>query len=348
MAKKQNTDNGLRDLKQALKDKNPGRLYFFYGEETFLLSYHLDRLKKLILDPVTESFNFHRFTEETWSMTDFADALEMLPMMTEKTMVQVDDVELFKLPEDERNRLAEVFRDIPSYCTVVFTYLTAPWKPDKRMRKLWEAMESSGLVVEFARQDQRDLVPWVVRHFAAHDKRISTELCMYLIEITGGTMTALNGEIEKICAFSGAPEICRADIDAVTEPVLDAVVFQMTDMLCAGDYRGALEKLNQLLKMQQEPIPILGAVGSSFRRLSAARVFLNRGKGPYELQDFLGIWDKAARQAMTAARNLSPNFLRRASELIIETDYRMKTSFDDQQRLLEMMILTLAQEAKHG
>ena len=113
MAKKQNTDNGLRDLKQALKDKNPGRLYFFYGEETFLLSYHLDRLKKLILDPVTESFNFHRFTEETWSMTDFADALEMLPMMAEKTMVQVDDVELFKLPEDERNRLAEIFRDMP-------------------------------------------------------------------------------------------------------------------------------------------------------------------------------------------------------------------------------------------
>ena len=348
MAKKQSTDNGLRELKQALKDKNPGRLYFFYGEETFLLTYHLDRLKKLILEPVTESFNFHRFTEETWSMTDFADAVEMLPMMAEKTMIQVDDVELFKLPEDERNRLAEIFRDIPPYCTVVFTYITAPWKPDKRMRKLWDAMDSSGLIVDFARQDQRDLIPWVARHFAAHDKRISTELCGYLIEITGGTMTALNGEIEKICAFSGAPEICRADIDAVTEPVLDAVVFQMTDMLCGGDYRGALEKLNQLFKMQQEPIPILGAVGSSFRRLSAARIFLDRGKGAYELQEFLGIWDKAARQAMTAARNLSPAFLRRASELIAQTDYRMKTSFDDQERLLEMMILTLAQEAKHG
>ena len=147
MAKKQNTDNGLRDLKQALKEKAPGRLYFFYGEETFLLTYHLDRLKKLILDPVTESFNFHRFTEETWSITDFSDAVEMLPMMAEKTMVQVDDVELFKLPEDERNRLSEIFRDLPAYCTVVFTYITAPWKPDKRMRKLWEAMDSSGLVV---------------------------------------------------------------------------------------------------------------------------------------------------------------------------------------------------------
>ena len=348
MAKKQSTDSSLRELKQAIKEKKPGRLYFFYGEETFLLTYHLASLKKMILDPVTESFNFHRFTEETWSITDFADAVEMLPMMAEKTMIQVDDVELFKLLEDDRNRLAEIFRDIPEYCTVVFTFITAPWKPDKRMRKLWEAMESSGLAVNFARQDQRDLIPWVGRHFAAHDKRISSELCAYLIEITGGTMTALNGEIEKICAFSGAPEICRADIDAVTEPVLDAVVFQMTDMLCAGDYRGALEKLSQLLKMQQEPIPILGTVGSSFRRLSAARVFLDRGRSADELKEFLGIWDKAARQAMTAARNLSPAFLRRASERILETDYRMKTSFDDQQRLLEMMILTLAQEAKHG
>ncbi len=348
MAKKQTPDTGLRDLKQDLKDKKPGRLYFFYGEETFLLSYHLERLKKLILDPVTESFNFHRFNEENWSLTEFADALEMLPMMAERTMIQVDDVDPFKLPEEERNRLADLFRDLSDTCTVVFTYLTAAWKPDKRMKKLWEAMSDSGTVVEFARQEQKDLVPWVSRHFAAHDKQISQEDCVYLIEITGGTMTALNGEIEKICAFSGAPRICRADIDAVTEPVLDAVVFQMTDMLCGGNYRGALEKLNQLFKMQQEPIPILGAVGSSFRRLTAAKVFQDRGKTPYDLQQFLGIWEKAARQAMSAARNLSSDFLQRASELIVQTDYRMKTSFDDPERLLEMMLLTLAQEAKHG
>lgn len=348
MAKKQAPDTGLRDLKQDLKNKKPGRLYFFYGEETFLLSYYLDKLKKLILDPVTESFNFHRFNEENWSITEFSDAQEMLPMMAERTMIQVDGVDPFKLPEEDRNRLAVLFRELPDSCTVIFTFLATEWKPDKRMKKLWEAMSDTGSMVEFARQEQKDLLPWVARHFAAHEKRISQEDCLYLIEITGGTMTALNGEIEKICAFSGAPAICRADIDAVTEPVLDAVVFQMTDMLCAGNYSGALEKLNQLFKMQQEPIPILGAIGSSFRRLTAAKIFLDRGKTPYDLQQFLGIWDKAARQAMTAARNLPASFLQHASELIVQTDYRMKTSFDDPERLLEMMLLTLAQEAKHG
>jgi len=32
----------------------------------------------------------------------------------------------------------------------------------------------------------------------------------------------------------------------------------------------------------------------------------------------------------------------------METDYRIKTSFDDPERLLEVLILQLAQEARNG
>ena len=198
------------------------------------------------------------------------------------------------------------------------------------------------------KQDQRDLVAWVTRHFAANKKRISTELCIYLIDITGGTMTALNGEIDKICAYSGADESKRSDIDAVTEPVMDAVVFQMTDLLGEGRYAEAFGKLQQLLKMQQEPLAILGAVGGHFRRLSTARTLLDHGKSSSELQRLCGIPDYPARKTMEAARRFRPEFCARAAELILETDYRMKTSFDEQERLLEMLILQLAQEARNG
>ena len=161
-------------------------------------------------------------------------------------------------------------------------------------------------------------------------------------------MTALKGEIEKICAYSGAEQICRADIDAVTEPVLDAVVFQMTELLSAGRYADALLKLQQLLKMQEEPIKILGAVGGHFRRISTARALLDAGRGASDLQKLCGIPDFAARKTMEAARRLQPAFLARASELILETDYGMKTSLDDPQRLLELLILQLSQEGRNG
>jgi len=348
MAKKPAQPNNLQRLKAELKAKELGRLYIFHGEEIFLLNHYLNQIKKQLLDPLTESFNFHKMNQETFEMRAFLDAVENMPMMAETTLVIVDDVDLFKLAEEDRSWMVEVLSDIPDWCTVIFIYETVAWKPDKRLKKLWEAIDSQALIVDFVKQDQRDLVAWVTRHFAANNKRISTDLCIYLIDITGGTMTALNGEIDKICAYSGADEIKRSDIDAVTEPVMDAVVFQMTDLLSEGRYTEAFGKLQQLLKMQQEPLAILGAVGGHFRRIATARTLLDHGKSSSELQRLCGIPDYPARKIMEAARRFRPEFCARAAELILETDCRMKTSFDEQERLLEMLILQLAQEARNG
>lgn len=348
MAKKISTDGAFQVLKTSVRNKNIDRLYFFYGEETFLMTYYLEAIKKQLLDPLTESFNFHRFHSENFDVAEFLDAAENLPMMAEHTLIQVDDVDLFKLGETERGKIADVLSDIPEYCTIVFTYLTVAWKPDKRQKKLWEAIDKNGLAVEFCKQDQKELIPWVSRHFAAQKKKISNELSAYLIEITGGTMTALHGEIEKICAYSGADEIRKSDIDAVTEPVLDAVVFQMTDRIGEGSYEKAFLSLQTLLKMQQEPLAILGAVGNHFRRLGVAKTLQEQGKGPYELQRLCGIPDYPARKLMDAARRLDKSFCAEACTLVMETDYQMKTSFDDSQRLLELLVLRLAVEARHG
>ena len=345
MAKKTD-NNALQELKAAIKAKNVERLYFFHGEETFLLHHYLEQIKKLLIDELTESFNYHRFTQETFDLQSFADAVENLPMMAESTMVQVDDIDPFKFNEADREKMAEVLQDIPDYCTVVFTYEITAWKPDKRQKKLFDAVNEQGTVVEFAKQEQRDLVAWITRHFAAQKKRITPDLCVYLIDITGGTMTALSSEIKKICAYSGSETICKADIDAVTEPVLDAIAYQMTDAISKGQYGLALQKLDQLLKMQEEPVSILGAIGGHVRRIGTARTLLDHGKGVSEMQKLCVIQEYPAKKAMESASRCTPEFCKRASELVLETDRKLKTSFDEPRRLLEFLILQLAQEAR--
>ena len=348
MAKRSEQLNDIQSLKLAIRDKQVDRLYFFYGEETFLLNHYLQQLRKLLLEGLTESFNYHKLTGENFDLQVFTDSVENLPMMADHTLVWVDDVDIFKFNETDREKLIEVFSDIPEYCTVVFSYVTTAWKPDKRLKKLWDAVNKYGKIVEFSKQEQRDLIPWITRHFAAGKKRITPDLCAYLIDITGGTMTALSSEISKIIAYSGAETIKKTDIDAVTEPVLNAVVFQMTDLLGQGNYGQALLKLQQLLKMQQEPIAILGAISGHFRRLSTARSLMDCGKGTSELMQLCGIGDYPARKMMAAARNFSVRFYAKAAELILETDNQMKTSFDNTERLLELLLLRLAQEVQDG
>jgi DNA polymerase-3 subunit delta len=343
----QEKNDSLQTLKAAIRGKTPGNFYIFHGEETFLLQHYLGQLHRVILDELTQSFNFHRFNSENFDLRDFADAVENLPMMAERTLVQVEDIDLFKFAEDTRNHFVEILSDIPEYCTLVFVYDTVEFKPDKRLKKLWEVV-SRAEIVEFAKQSQRDLVSWISRHFAAKGKYISQELCVYLLELTDGTMTSLKGEIEKISAFSGAEAICRADIDAVTEPVLDAVVFRMTDHLGAKEYAKAMDTLQKLLKMQQEPIAILGAVGNYLRRLGTARVLYDRGAGAGELMKLYNMSDYAARKALAVARQFSPAFFKKAMDLVLETDRKMKTSYDEPTRLLELLTLQLAQEARNG
>lgn len=347
MAKQQQDQSQLQELKQAIKAAAPARLYVFYGEEMFLLRHYLQQLKTAVIDELTESFNYHRFNSDNFEIRDFADAVENLPMMAERTMVQVDDIDFFKRPEDDRNKIMDILSDIPDYCTVVLTYETVAWKPDKRLKKLWDVI-SKAEIVEFAKQSQRDLVSWIQRHFRARNKQISPELCAYLVEITDGTMTSIAGEIAKIAAYSGADTICKADIDAVTEPALDAVVYRMTDYLAAGDYAESLVLLQKLLKMQEEPLSLLGYIGSQFRRISLARTLLDHGKTASDLAKLSGCADFVARKTMESARRFSPRFCARASALIMETDYKMKTSFDENQRLLELLLLRLSQEAKNG
>ena len=348
MAKKQEQSNTLSVLKTHIKDNDPARLYIFHGEEMFLLHHYLEQLRKIIIDELTESFNFHKLTSETFDIRTFADCVENLPMMAERTLVLVDDIDPFKMPEDERNKIVDILSDIPNYCTVIFVYETVEWKPDKRYAKLYNAIKDNGFTVDFAKQSQQDLIAWVTRHFSANKKRITPDLCAYLIEITGGTMTALASEIAKICAFSGADQIVKSDIDAVTEPVLDAVVFQMLDALGQGRDGLALQTLHKLLKMQEDPLLILGSIGSHYRRISTAKILQDNGKSYTELMRIYHMnSDFVAKKLMNSARNCSERFLRRVSELVLETDRGLKTSVDSAQRLMELLILQLSQEARN-
>ena len=100
--------------------------------------------------------------------------------------------------------------------------------------------------------------------------------------------------------------------------------------------------------MQQEPIAILGAIGGHFRRIATAKSLMESGANSAELMRLCSMSDYAARKTMGVAKRFSAGFCAKAAELVLETDYAMKTSRDDGQRLLEMLILQLAQEARNG
>lgn len=347
MAKRAVTDNsGCQKLKQDLKTGGIGKCYLFYGEEDYLRSAYLERLRKKLLSGPASDFNYHRFNSETLDWNAVADAVEAMPMMSERTLVELDDIDLFREPEAGREKLVSVLEDLPDYCCLVFVYDTVPYAPDKRLKKLYAAVSQNVCAVRFDRQSQSDIRAWIRRHAVAGGKDIDAQTCDYLSFVTGGSMTAMNSELMKLTSYASGPSITRQDIDAVVEPTLDAVTFDISNALVDGDYERALAKLRDLIKMQEEPILILGAIAGQMRRIRCAKVLMEHGKGSDALMKLCSIGDYPARLTMSAARKLSSQFCDRAVLACLEADRGMKLSVDDPQRLLELLLVRLAQEAK--
>ena len=351
MAKKQTADNAdhLRQFKQDLKANTLGNFYIFCGEESFLREYWLGELTKKLSDGPAAEFNSHRFDASNISPQALLDAVEAMPMMAERTLVRVDDVDLFKLAEREREQYREIFEDLPPYVCLVFAYDTIEYKPNGQMRKLSDTIKKHAQVLEFQKQSERDLCVWIARHFRAEQKTISDKLCSYLIFLTGGGMTQMAGEIEKICAYASGQEIQRSDIDAVVTPVLNAQTFDISNAIADGNFQLALVKLQELSAMQAEPIAILGAVGSQLRRLYYAKMLAAGGKGQAAYMELTGNKSSyAANLTFSAAKNVSEAFCEKAVELCLQADRDMKRSADDPERILEVLVAALSQEARRG
>ena len=344
MAKKTDTEEkGLQQLKNDLKAKTLGRFYILHGEEDYLRRYYFVQMKKQLLDDLTKDFNFHPLNAENFSLQILIDCVETLPMMADRSLIWLDEIDLFAQSETEN--VLQLISDLPEHCCLICTY--HEFKPDKRKKKLLDAMEKNAVIAEFHYQSESDLRAWIQRHFRAQNKQIDSGLCSYLLTQCGLSMTRLHGEIEKICSYSGSETIVREDIDAVVEPTLDAVVFQITDALGQREYDRAMERLHTLLKMQTEPIPIVAAIGAQMRRLYAAKLLQAEGKGAQELAALCGIAPFAANKTLTQARRFSQRFCREAVLLCCRTDLQIKTSYDTPERLTELLILRLAQEERN-
>lgn len=347
MAKKAKTDNSaFQRLKTALKTGLLERCYILYGEEDYIRTLYLKRMQETVLDGPAASFNLHRFDRESLDWETVAAAVETLPMMAERSMVVVTDIDLYKEPEGAREKIINILSDLPSHCCLVFHYDTVTFSPDRRMKKLHSAIEGAAELVEFQKQPASDLRVWIRKQAKAGGKDIDVETSDYLVFLTDGSLSTMEGEIKKLCAYAREEVITRQDVDDLVEPALTAVSFDISNAIVDGNYDRALLKLRELFAMQQEPIVLLGAVAGQMRRLQCARVLSDHGRGNGELMKLCGIGEYAARLTMNAARRLPAGFCGKAVLLCLETDRRLKSSYDDPERLLELLLIQLAREAR--
>ncbi|MBR5471302.1 MAG: DNA polymerase III subunit delta [Oscillibacter sp.] len=348
MAKKTTKNEAFQKFKADLKAGNVGCAYIFHGEESYLREHYLGEVRKLLIPTGFEEFNYHKLEGKDLTVQALSEMAEAMPMLAERTLIVVTDFDIFKLNEDQRERMIAFLEDIPPYCCVVFVYDTVEYKPNRTLKKLLKAVTDHVETVEFVAQDASDLTVWIARRFKALDKEIDRQTAEHLIFLCGGLMTGLIPEISKIAAYAKGKTITVKDIEAVADPVLSAEVFRLSDAVLQGDYNRAAAILGDLLKMQTEPILILAALGSQMRRIYTARIAIDAGRDKYWLME---LWDMKsdypAKLLLSAAKKTTAAWCADAVKMCQVLDRRMKSERGiDAEGELKMLLVRLEAQRK--
>lgn len=330
--------SGYKKLKSDLTSGGIGDLYIFYGEEKYLQEYYMSKLRSELLPEGLWEFNQKVFTADNFEINAFEEAMNMLPIMSERTLIEIHDYNIFKASEDIRGRFSALIDDLPEYVCIVLLFDTAEFTVDKRIKYNANLIKKFD-VVEFQIQEQTDLISGIKRRYKKLDKDIDTQTAEYLVFVTGGLMNKIISEIEKTAAYTKEKVITRQSIDAVTIPVLDAAAYKLTDALLIKKFDNAASVLNTLLEMQEAPHRILYSVAVKYRQLMAAKACVNSGKKTVDLMSICGIrYEFQAKGLMQSAQKVSMEACCRYVAICSEAALKLNSGNDGKEVLSELLI----------
>lgn len=338
--KKDQENEAYKKLRADLKAGTPGRLYVFRGEERYLLENAVATLRAMIPEG-TREFNHHRLEGRTLGADDLQEAVDALPVFAERTLTEVWDYDFSKMGEETRRDFTRILSDIPDYATVVFAFDTVEYKLDGRVNANKE-LKKLFTEVEFTVQSDYDLTKWLAKQFAAAGKRLDRDAAARLIEMTGGLMTTMKTEAEKLISYVPGETVTVRDVEAVVTPTPDAAVWELTDALLARKNDLAMEKLTALILMDEAPHKILYTVSQKLRQLLIAKLCQENRT---DLEGFMKLADMKyrfqAKAVFDAARRTDLPRCRTMTELAADTALKLNSTSGDDRALLTELVARL-------
>ena len=253
----------MKSILEDIKTQNFKQAYLLYGEEAYLKHQYKNKLKNALL-PEDDTMNFSRFEGKGTEIPKVIDLAETMPFFADRRVILLENTGFFK---NKADALADYMGSLPDYLVLIFV----EEEVDKRNR-MYKAVQKQGRAVEFARQDEKTLMTWVLGMMKKEGKKITRQDMEDFLEKTGTDMGNISQELEKLLSYTmGRDVITRADIEAVCTTQITNRIFEMIRAVTEKKQRKALDLYQDLLALKEPPMRILFLIARQFNQLLLVR-----------------------------------------------------------------------------
>ncbi len=337
-------------LKKKLESGCP--VFYFYSSEAYLVRREMAAVRQLLLQEEAESTVLDGAAPEIEQVIMAAGTISFFGT---RRLVEMPELAPASYSDKDLDALCDAIQSAENAVFLmgsVFELDRGKLKLSKRAQKLIGVCQKLGYTQELAQPKPFELKQMAIQRAQQQGTMMTEPAAAALMDRCGTDPFLLENETDKLCALSGYTTVTPAMVAQMCAQNLDADVFEMVRMVTAKNSTGACQKLNTLLRLQNEPIAITGALVGSY--IDLYRVKLGQSvKKNYStvFKDFgyKGSDYRLKRSADTAAHYTLPQ-LEKCLDILAELDKDLKSSPVDDLVLMQTALcrLTAAGTAKRG
>ncbi len=253
------------DVLEKVRAGELARVYLMWGDEPILVRELVSAIRTSTLVVGTESLNHDRFSaSELESLVQVLQACAQVPMMAQFRLVELWELETLLARKQDADDEASApskgsKRKKPEQSPIdrLLTYVSDPnpstvfvmvaSELDARAR-IVQAVRKAGVLVHFeALRNDADAVTFVLERARRGGISLDRHAASSLVGAVGSSPSDLITALERaeLHAGQGLP-VHGEDVDAVVAVTREAVIFDLTDAVGAGDHERALAILARM------------------------------------------------------------------------------------------------------
>ena len=315
--------------------------YLFHGENTLEQKEALDALLEKEASGEFADLNTEILTPPV-APDALRQAADTLPFLGERRVVIVKNA----LKRANESWLEQVMAYLPNMSPSTLLVFLENEKLPARHPVLKVAKKKGAEVRHFARPDaRRELPRWIRERVAHHGGGIAQGAVALLVRNFGPRVRQLDQEIQKILLYKGGEGTITVDDVRLLVPYVQSadVIFDLVDALGRRQPRTAAHHLHRLLDVGEHPLGIFGMVVRQYRLLIQVHWLMKRGATEGEIAKRLSLHPYVAKKTRRQATFFTQTQLRRAYDLLTESDLAIKTGKLTPEAALDLLVAQLTQ-----
>jgi DNA polymerase-3 subunit delta len=264
----------LNALRKEVKAGKLAPVYYFHGAEETLKEEVLASLVDLAVDPANRDFNYDVRYATTLDPKALNSLINTLPMMSDRRVVVIRDVDGWTAKSPSRKVLLEYVAK-PAPETLLVLHQGAPKEGDKD--EIDKELGEHAQVVNFAELDTEDALAWVAKRAKAMKIPLSEEGAVHLVNASGTELALLRLELEKLSALSATEPITAAQVGELVGIRYGETIFDWRDAVLRRDAAKSTAMIPRLLGQSGvTAVGLVALLGTSLIALGVVRAHYDR------------------------------------------------------------------------